>query len=184
MDNKTTFGYWIKIAPFTGYKIEKYSRPAFVAGKETPEDLSGLTMGDLIKLSTMGDSNDSFYTICEIVMGLTRKQVDKARAVDVVRLVGWVTAEAEKINKLFKGSEAKPTEDEQKAGIKLLQFGLFGMVDWYARRMGIQDHDQVMSVPWLRIWKCMDMDNKTNQYNRRLQDVVNEKYRRKNRANR
>ena len=180
MDRKTKFGYWIKVAPFTGYKLEKYGRPAFVAGKETPENLNGLTMGQLIELSTMEDSNDSFYSVCKIVMGLSREQVDEARAVDVVRLVGWVTAEVEKINKLFKGSQAKPTKEEEQAGIMLLQFGLFGMVDWYARRMGIQDHDQVMAVPWLRVWKCLDMDNKTNQFNRKLQEVINDEYRRKN----
>ena len=52
-----------------------------------------------------------------------------------------------------------------------MRFGLFGMLDWYAVRMGISDHDQVLKVPWLRIYKCMDMDNKRRAYEKRLQKV-------------
>jgi len=39
-----------------------------------------------------------------------------------------------------------------------LSFGLFGLVDYYATRMGITDHEQVESVPWVRVYKCLDMD--------------------------
>lgn len=179
----TEFSYWIRVAPFTGYKLERYTRPAFVAGTATPDNLDELTMGQLIELSTLQDSNESFFTVCAIVLHLQREQVERARAVDVVRFVGWVTGEADRINKLFNSTETKPSKEEEQAGIKKLRFGLFGMLDWYAKRMGIQDHDAVLAVPWMRVWRCLDMDNKTNNFHKRLQEVYNEEYRRKNQRN-
>lgn len=92
----------------------------------------------------------------------------------MVRFVGWVSGEVERINKIFESTNTKPTAREKKAGIEQLNFGLFGMLDWYAKRMGIQDHDQVLSTPWLRIYKCIDMDNKRNQYERRYQEIMND----------
>lgn len=183
-DINMTFGQWVRIAPFAGYKIGRYTRPKFVGGRETPETLDGLTMGQLMELTTLPDKNESIYTVTRVVVGLTEGQTDRARAVDVVRLVGWVASEAERINGMFSKAEAKPTKQEEKAGIRGLRFGLFGMVDWYARRMGITNHDEVMAVPWLRVWRCMDMDNRTNAFARRLQEVVNEEYKERNRMRR
>ena len=48
---------------------------------------------------------------------------------------------------------------------------MFGLVDWYAKRMGIQNHDEVMDVCWMRVYKCMDMDTKTQEFNRRLAEI-------------
>ena len=55
----------------------------------------------------------------------------------------------------------------------------FGILDWYAKRMGITNHDEVLTVPWLRIYKCMDMDNKVEQYQRRLNEISLNEARRK-----
>lgn len=175
MDINTTFGYWVRVAPFTDFKLEgDFSRPAFVGSTEVPENLNQLTIGQLIDLSQLGDTNESLYTIVSTVLGMKREDIDKARAVDVVRFVGWVSKEVEKINKIFESTNVKPTSREKKAGIEELKFGLFGMLDWYAVRMGISDHDQVLKTPWLRIYKCLDIDNKRTQYEKRLQEVAAE----------
>lgn len=172
MKKNITFRQWLAIAQHTGFKVGRYSRPHFVAGHSVPANLNGLTIGQLIDLSQLSDTNESLYVITKTVMGLSREEVEKARAVDVVMLVGWVSGEVEKINGLFKSSEtSKPTAAEKKAGIDTLRFGLFGMLDWYAVRMGISDHDQVLQTPWLRIYKCMDMDNKKRTYEIRLQKI-------------
>lgn len=172
MRKNVTFKEWLAIAQHTSFKVGVYSRPHFVAGHSVPANLNGLTIGQLIDLSQLGDTNESLYAIAETVMGLDRKEVEKARAVDVVMLVGWVSGEVEKINKLFESAETnKPTAAEKKAGIDTLRFGLFGMLDWYAVRMGISDHDKVLQTPWLRIYKCMDMDNKKRAYEIRLQKI-------------
>lgn len=185
MDINTKFGYWVRVAPFTGYKVERYTRPNFVGKRAVPRDLNELTIGQLIELSNLADTNDSLYSICNIILGMSVKEVDNARAVDVVRFVGWVLAEVEKINKLFESTNTKPTEQERKAGIEQLKFGLFGMLDWYAQRMRITDHEKVAKeTPWLRIYKCLDMDAKKLLFNRKLQEVQADEYRRKIKGNR
>lgn len=185
MNIDTEFAYWIKIAPLAGFKMEEYSRPAFVGKHEVPQNLNELTIGQLIELSQLEDTTESIYRIAEIVMGLNRKEIDKARAVDVVRFAGWVCSETKKINKLFDsiGSD-KPTAKEKKAGIDTLRFGLFGMLDWYALRMRIQNHDDVLGVPWMRIYKCMDMDSKKQKYERNLQRIAAEEMEQKARRRR
>ena len=114
-------------------------------------------------------------------MGMQREETDRARAVDVVRLVGWVFGEVEKINKLFNKTKTNYTQRERQAGVEKLQFGLFGMLDWYARRMGIENHDDVLRVPWMRIYKCLDMDTKQSQYERRLNEIAAQELRTKRR---
>lgn len=185
MDISTKFSYWIKVAPLTGFRMQQFSRPAFVGKHEVPANLNELTIGQLIELSQLKDEAESIYRIAEIVMGISRKDIDNARAVDVVRLAGWVYGETKKINKLFDGvGTSKPTATEKKAGIETLRFGLFGMLDWYALRMRIQDHDQVLGVPWMRIYKCMDMDNKKQRYERNLQRIAAEEMKQKARRRR
>ena len=181
MDINTPFGYWVKVAPLAGYQLEKYTRPAFVGKHEIPDTLDNITIGQLIELSTLHDDK-ALYEIPRIILGIEAKELDTLRAVDVVRFIGWTISETERINKLFESTNVKPTEQEKRAGIERLQFGLFGMVDWYAQRMGIADHEQVMQTPWMRIYKCLDMDGKKCLFNRRLSEVINNEYRRKNKS--
>ena len=95
-------------------------------------------------------------------------------------MVGWTFGEVEKINNIFEKLHTEPTHREKQAGVERLQFGLFGMLDWYAQRMKIQNHDDVLQVPWARIYKCMDMDAKKAQYERRLQDLATKEMNHKN----
>ena len=146
-----------------------------------PDNLNQLSIGQLIDLSQLSDSEESLYQIVTTVLGLSHKEVEQARAVDVVMLIGWVTSEVERINKLFESTDtAKPTRLEKEAGIDTLRFGLFGMLDWYAQRMGIENHDNVLQVPWARIYKCMDMDTRRAQYERRLQELAAKEMNHKN----
>lgn len=177
MNTDTTFRDWRAIAPYTDFQMRKFSRPAYVGDKATPENLNDLTIGQLIELSEVNEA-DAFFVICHVILGMQPNEVDNARAVDVVRFGGWVLAEVEKINKLFGNIETKPTPQERQAGVEKLKFGLFGLIDWYARRMGITNHDEVFGVAWLRIYKCLDMDTQQNLYQRRLQEVYNNEHRR------
>ena len=75
-----------------------------------PGNLNQLSIGQLIDLSQLSDSEESLYQIVTTVLGLSHKEVEQARAVDVVMLIGWVTSEVERINKLFESTDtAKPT---------------------------------------------------------------------------
>ena len=178
MKIETTFAEWLAIANCSGFQMQEFTRPAFVANVRTMENLDNITFGQLIQLSELQDSDDAFFIICEVLLGLTRAQTRKARAIDVVRFVGWVTTEMKKIVKLFEKVNIKPTRLETLAGIDTLQFGLFGVIDWYAQRQGIQNHDDVLQVNWMQVWKCMDMDAKKIWYNRRYNKVLENEQRR------
>lgn len=171
MNIRTTFGEWRRIAPFTDFQMQEFSRPEKVGGKATPETLNDITLGQLLELS-MTTEDDVFHKICEVLLGLKPAETDKARAVDVVRFCGWVMSEVNKINALFDKVDSKPSQQELRAGVRKLNFGIFGLIDWYALRMGYHDHAEVESVPWVRVYKCMDMDNQRNQYQRRLQEII------------
>lgn len=179
MNEKTTFRDWLPIAKIAGFKIGKFSRPARVGGHIVPESFNDLTIGQVLELSSLTEE-DAVTGVCRVVLGMTPQEVMKARAVEVVRFVGWALAELEKINDLFKAAQIEPTPEERRAGVQALDFGLFGMIDWYAVRMGIHDHDEVLGVNWMRVYKCVDMDNKKALFQRKLQEVYNNEYRRKN----
>lgn len=186
MKRKTKFREWFAIAihseDMKALKLEELTRPMKVAGRRTPENLNEMTVGQMAELSTLKDGAEMFYKVCGVLLGMTPKQVDSAKAVDVVRFVGWVLGQIKCINNLFDKAKLVPTQQERKAGIEHLNFGVFGMVDWYAKRMGISDHDKVMDVSWMRLYKCLDMDNKTTMFNRKLTKVYESesKHRRKN----
>lgn len=181
MDIDTTYKRWHTLARLAGFKMDEggYDRPFDVGGVETPRDLTDLTIGQLVGLGSLQESDDSVYAICDIVLGLGRHGVDGARAVDVVRFIGWVTREVARINRLFEGIQERPTPQEIKAGVNDLRFGLFGLLDWYAKRMGIASHDDVLPVPWVRVYKCMEMDCRQKKYERRYSEVMSDEYRRK-----
>ena len=179
MKHNTTFRSWATLAPFSDFRMQIFSNPRKVGKKRTPENLNDLTIGQLIDLSSLGEGADMYAAICNIILGMKPKEVYKAKAVEVVRFVGWVMGELEKINKLFESASGEPTMQERQAGIDKLNFGLFGMLDYYALRMGYQDHDDVLKVKWLRIYKCIDIDNKKKLFQRRLQEVIYNEHRRK-----
>ena len=81
---------------------------------------------------------------------------------------------------MFADINRKPNADEIAAGVESLKYGAFGVVDWYARRMGISDHDDVMSVKWFRIYECMRIDTETREYERRLRDILAQKHNKHN----
>ena len=89
-----------------------------------------------------------------------------------IRTGKWVAREVERINKLFASASVPPTPEEKKAGYDRLNFGLFGLVDYYALRMGITDHEAVERVPWVRVYKCMDMDARRMVVERRLRKIL------------
>ena len=179
MDNNTTYGYWRVIARHCRYTIpEGFERPAYIGEVKCPEDLSALTIGQLIEIGE-ASGPEADYRIVEIVMGIDKTETDKCRATEVVAFLSWIGRQVKRINRLFEQVQTKPTAKEKQAGVERLQFGLFGILDWYAKRMGITNHDDVLAVPWLRIYKCMDMDNKVEQYQRRFNEISMQEARRK-----
>jgi len=169
------FREWLTIATHSvmtsALDVKRFSRPYEVAGKKTPQDLSEMTIGQMFQLSAATTGADAFLLPCTILLGLTEDETYNALAVDVVRWGGWVSAQLDKINKLFDSLQPSYTSQEIRAGVKQLKFGAFGIADWYARRMGIADHNAVFDINWMRIYKCMQIDAETAKYQKRLQDI-------------
>lgn len=183
MDRNTTFKHWFVCAQMAGWQLQEFTRPSFIGRHEVPQDLNHLTIGQLMQLGMLS-GDGMIYGVCRIIMGLEEDEVNKARAIDVVRFAGWVMGEVRRINKLFEKTNVRPTPQQVRAGIGNLRFGLFGVLDWYALRMGYQDHEKVADVPWLNIYKCMDMDAKKILFERKLQEVINNDNRRQSARNR
>lgn len=182
MKRGTKFKEWLTVVsmarelPFT---LEELERPYKVGDKKTPENLDELSIGQLLRLSETRDGAELFFVVCEVVLGMSEEETAESEAVEVVSFVGWVISQVKKINDLFEKTSTTPDDKEIKAGIGELKFGMFGLLDWYAQRMGIADHHEVESVSWLIVYKCLDMDTKRQRYNKRLQEVIANEYRRK-----
>lgn len=184
LPEKTTFKEWMKYAVLTDFQLGVYDRPNKVGKHDVPQDLNGLTLGQLFQLSLTGEGNP-FFHIPSVLLGMTEKEVLKAKATEVVGFCGWVVGRVREINELFdnihKGE--KHSAQEIKAGIEKLTFGAFGMIDWYALRMGIQ-HKEVEDTPWLIVYQCMKNDHEKEQYKRRYHEIIEDEYKRKSRSHR
>ena len=143
-------------------------RPTFVLGKPVPENLNLLSYGQLEELSYSSESNDPICTAFQTILGLTPEQVYGINVVDVMGFGNFVNRELERINGLFESIQLEHTSEELAAGIEKLNFGAFGVLDWYARRMGMTNQNEVRDVAWVRIFTCMKNDNQQTAFERRL----------------
>ena len=152
-------------------KLNRLQRPSSVYGRSVPTNLYSLTIGELFALQAIKTEEDAIWTPCKVILNLEENDVMKADAEEVFGFIVWVAKEMEKINKLFERTKIPPTKEEKQAGVEQLNFGAFGILDWYAQRMGITDHEAVEYVPWMRVYKCLEMDAQRTMYEKRLRDV-------------
>ncbi|HCZ20650.1 MAG TPA: hypothetical protein DHU85_03900 [Porphyromonadaceae bacterium] len=156
--------------------LKHLGRPATLCGVPVPQDLGTATYGMIADLGNLDEGNEvqGILDICRIVLGVDSESVYRESADAVLGFVNFVTGEMDKINKLFESVSIKPTPEEERAGVHDLSFGTFGVMDWYARRMGIKDHDEVRKVYWPIVFRCLQMDNETALYERRLNKIYAE----------
>ena len=166
-------------------KIGNLTMPKKIAGKIMPENLNFLTWAEFSALNSITKTEDLFFIPFEVLCKKKflkwefkpkRKRILKLKLFEVILLIKFIQKEIERIVKLFDKIQNNPTDDEIRAGINNLNFGLFGTLDWYCRRMGITDHKQGEKTLWIRIYKCLEIDNKTAKFERRLHDIINQKY--------
>lgn len=179
----TTFSDFVILLPYltdenTKKNLEylnKAEKPDFIFGKELPNDLNLITFGQYSDLCDAVGNENHVTAISEMVKALfpdvTEDMLGEATAYDVWGMCNWIVGEVGRINQLFENVHLEYTEQEKKAGIEKMQFGTFGILDWYARRMGITDQDKVNSEKWVRIYTCMKNDTAETDFNRRLQKV-------------
>lgn len=152
-------------------QIKALPKPSLIEGIPIPDNLNDLTIGQLMKLQSIDDISDCLFIPCHIILGFSHNRVEKCKAEEILALSAWVAKEVNRITKLFESTSIQPTQEEKRAGVDKLSFGLFGLIDYYAIRMGITDHEQVESVPWVRVYKCLDMDAEKIRYERRLRVI-------------
>lgn len=150
--------------------LRSQPRPDTLCGENVPSSLNFLTYGQLDDLRGIDSSVDVIFSLCDIIFGKKLDVYDE----DVNKVFGFVNfcaSELERINGLFSSMKTDYTSEEIEAGAKDLDFGSFGVLDWYAKRMGIADQNEVRDVAWVRIYFCMLNDHKQQEYERRLQRV-------------
>lgn len=143
--------------------------------RDVPDTLQMVTFGTLTQLQQAADSNDYLKTCCKLVSVLTgvdERVVASRRAYDVLGIVNMIQSEMERIGKLFQSLQGDHSSDEVAAGIERLEFGAFGIVDWYAQRMGIIDHEEVFATPWARIYQCMKIDHEQGEFEKRYRKII------------
>src|SRR5574344_88740 len=184
LDRRTKFKTWLSLAKFASnleaLDVETLTRPERIGKRKTPATLNDMTIGQMVELSACKTVDDMFYLACNVLMGMSKTEVDKSKATEVVKFVGWVIGSLERINAFFDKAKVRPDSKQIQAGYNNLNFGIFGLIDWYACRMGITDHEDVMHVVWGRVYKCLEMDNKTMMYQKRLNEIYANDNRRKN----
>lgn len=142
--------------------------PARIGGRKAPQDLNDLTLEQLVMLEEIGANKGIFAAIAEVLLDKDEAWAMKAPALPMLGLRNMVVAEQDRIAGLFASLSREHEAAEIMAGIEQLNFGMFGLADWYARRMGITDHDDAFATPWLRIWQCRKNDLEEAEYQKRL----------------
>lgn len=172
-----TFATYLLMAEYIkGESIDALKGAAYggkLGKREVSASLQGITLGELMQVqSYFGNPAAIVQGVC-YVSGLTEKQLGKCPAQDVITFANAITHELERIAKLFDQCHVPPTPEEKKAGVEQLQFGWFGIVDWYCKRMGIVSHEYVTDcVRWVEIFKCLQMDAQMTLYERKLQKIL------------
>lgn len=154
----------------TDEELAQLERPLKLCGRYTPSTLNILTMGELADLIEQPDNPVAIITT---ITGCSEAELMQEPYERVVGFINFVTSESHRIAELFNQLEINHTPEELQAGVKDLNFGIFGTIDWYARRMGITDHDEVMKVRWIRIWQCAMNDSQQADYEKRYRDIIN-----------
>ena len=176
------FAHFVLLMPYmteeTIKRLVLIDPPAKFGKVEIPATLQMVTFGTLTKLQQAAQSRDYLKTCCELVSiltGYSAERVASRPAIDVLGIVNMVQREMERIGKLFQSLNSGNTAEEQMAGADKLNFGAFGIVDWYARRMGIIDHEDVFNTPWARIYQCMKIDHEQGEFEKRYRQIITRK---------
>ena len=150
-------------------ELRKVACPAKIGRRQAPQDLNDITLGQLIQLEAIGAEIGVFAAIAAVLLNKSPEWAMDAPALPMLGLRNMVVSEQDRIAGLFQSLSHEPDAAEVMAGIDKLNFGMFGLADWYAQRMGIQNHDTVFDTPWIRIWQCRKNDIEQGEYQERLQ---------------
>ena len=155
--------------------IPALSKPQFVGKVKVPDNLNLITYGQWLELQQIATEWDLLFLPAKILLDIDESELLKYDFREVVGFTNFVLSELIRIGDLFASCQIEPTQEERQAGCEELKSGIFGILDWYARRMYIQNHDDVLKIGWLRIYNAMKLDKETTEYQRRLQKIYQNK---------
>ena len=159
--------------------LSKARKPKFIGKIEVPANLNAISYGMLDDLRNASSSADPLTEAMTILLGMDLATIYSTNVFDVFGFMNFIKKEIDKINTLFSQLKVRYSSDELAAGVKDLDFGSFGVLDWYARRMGITNQNEVREVAWIRIYNCMKNDVEQNNYERRLHQQYQNRSKRK-----
>lgn len=149
-------------------RLQAQPRPFSLCDVEVPRNLNALSYGTLDDLRSATAAEDPICECVRILLDVGASELMDADVNDVFGFLSFVKAELEKINKLFADIKHTYSKEEEAAGVHDLDFGSFGVLDWYARRMGITNQNDVRDVAWVRIYQCMKNDCQQAEYEKRV----------------
>lgn len=156
-------------------RLRKQSRPQFLCGASVPESLNVLSYGKLEDLQDAAAKEDPIKETAKVILGINGDELLEEDVNDVFGFSNFVTAELKRINKMFASIKPSYSAEEKAAGVESLDFGAFGVLDWYAQRMHIVNQNDVREIAWVRIYQCMKNDNEKNEFERRLHKIYTKK---------
>lgn len=162
--------WWPYLCEDTRKDIQALPVPETFGGKPCIQDLNEITLEQLAKLQ-VADADSLPYVVGEALYGADRKTVDQLPAAEFMGICNMVARELEIIGSMFESLGREFTSAEIRAGAMDLNHGIFGLADWYAQRMNMQNHDDAFATPWLRVWQCRKNDQEMNEYRERLQEI-------------
>lgn len=179
LQKPSTYGQFVLCFPYCVKEVQdelllrlrKQPRPSTLCGVEVMESLNTLSYGTLDDLQSATKEKDVVGEVCKILLGLEPQQLYAEDVNKVFGFTNFVTKQLDNINKLFARIKPHYSNEEKEAGIDKLNFGSFGVLDWYAQRMHIANQNDVRDIAWVRIYQCMKNDNEKNEYERRLSEV-------------
>lgn len=155
--------------------LKHQERPAYLCGRKVPTDLNKISYGELDDLQTASQAKDPYFETAKILLGVNRKEFEEEDVNNIFGFINFVVKEITRINKIFSSIKPSYSSEERMAGVESLDFGAFGVLDWYAQRMHIANQNDVRDIAWVRIFQCMKNDNEKNEYERRLSKVYQNK---------
>lgn len=175
---KSTYGELLTIqdvlGPLSAKDLRLIPKPRRLLRVEIPETIDHLTIGELLFLQASAEQGEEAFigAICKVLLkGKSVSRLMRTKAYLVQGFVNWFTSEMERVNTLFSSVGRKLSNEELRAGFGKSNAGGFGLIDWYARRMGITNHEEAELTPWPRVYKCLAIDAEHDEKNRRLQAI-------------
>ena len=156
--------------------LRQVERPLMMGHHVLPPSLDGLTLEQLSRFWAVTCTADLMIVTGEVLLGWSKRKVLRSPALPMIGLCNWVSAELTRICALWEQARLPRTSEEMQAGFDRLSFGVFGIADWYARRMGMHNHDEAFATPWPRIWQCLMNDTEEAAYARRLNEIYTNKH--------